>query len=127
MTRRELIEFLDSLVELAGEGNKAKAILVREQFLSSFEKSYEYEEVFTEVSGLPPHYVAEMPGDVQEEIRKKVTAALTEAGECTLDNIDRAMASKIHDLEALIDVREYIGRIESEQKKKGEQERRGGR
>ena len=42
-TKRELIEFLDGLVELASEENKAKAVLVKEQFLSDFEKSYGYE------------------------------------------------------------------------------------
>ncbi len=32
-TKKELIEFMDGLVELASEENKAKAILVKEQFL----------------------------------------------------------------------------------------------
>jgi len=72
-TKRELIEFLDGLVELASEENKAKAVLVKEQFLSDFEKSYGYEkEVKTEVSGLPPYYIAAMPDSLQEEIRRKV-------------------------------------------------------
>ena len=79
MTKRELIEFLDGLVELASEENKATAVLVKERFISDFEKSYEYEkEVREEVSYLPPYYIAAMPDDVQEEIRKKVIEALTE-------------------------------------------------
>lgn len=87
MTKKELIEFLNGLVELASEENKAKAILVKEQFLSYFENTYGYEkEVITEISKLPPHYIAAMPDSVQEEIRQKVIAALTEHGECTPEN-----------------------------------------
>ena len=127
-TKRELIKFLDGLVELASEENKTKAVLVKEQFLSDFEKSYGYEkEVITEVSSLPPYYIAAMPDSVQEEIRQKVIAALTEHGECTPENVDRAMSSKIYDVKDLIDIREYVRRMEAEQKKKTEQKRRGGR
>lgn len=68
-----------------------------------------------------------MPEEVREEIKEKVIAALTEAGECTLENIDRAMCSKIFDLESLIDIREYVRRMEEEQGKKAEQKRRGGK
>lgn len=114
-TRRELIRFMDELVELASEENKAKTILVKEQFLSDFENTYGYEkEVITEISKLPPHYIAAMPDSVQEEIRQKVIAALTEHGECTPKNVDRAMSSKIYDLEDLIDIREYVRRMEAE-------------
>ena len=128
MTKRELIEFLNELVELASEENKTKAVSVKEKFISDFEKSYEYEkEAVTEVSKLPPHYIAAMPDSVQEEIRQKVIAALTEHGECTPENVDRAMSSKIYDLEDLIDIREYVRRMEAEQRKKAEQKRRGGR
>lgn len=128
MTKRELIEFLDGLVELASEENKATAVLVKERFIRDFEKSYEYEkEVREEVSYLPPYYIAAMPDDVQEEIRKKVIEALTEVGECTPENIDSAMCSKIYDLEDLIDIREYVRRMEEEQRKEVEQKRRGGR
>ena len=127
-TRRELIEFMDGLVELASEENKATAVLVKERFISDFEKSYEYEkEVREEVSYLPPYYIAAMPDDVQEEIRKKVIEALTEVGECTPENVDSAMCSKIYDLEDLIDIREYVRRMEEEQRKEAEQKRRGGR
>ena len=128
MTKRELIEFLNELVELASEENKTKAVSVKEKFISDFEKSYEYEkEAVTEVSKLPPHYIAAMPDSVQEEIRQKVMAALAEHGECTPENVDRAMSSKIYDLEDLIDIREYVRRMETEQRKKAEQKRRGGR
>ena len=128
MTKKELIEFLNELVELASEENKTKAVSVKEKFISDFEKSYGYEkEVITEITKLPPHYIAAMPDAVQEEIRQKVIAALTEHGECTPENVDRAMSSKIYDLEDLIDIREYVGRMEKEQRQKAEQKRRGGR
>ena len=128
MTKKELIEFLNELVELASEENKTKAVSVKEKFISDFEKSYEYEkEAVTEVSKLPPHYIAATPDAVQEEIRQKVMAALAEHGECTPENVDRAMSSKIYDLEDLIDIREYVGRMEKEQRQKAEQKRRGGR
>lgn len=128
MTKKELIEFLNELVELASEENKIKALSVKERIISGFEKSYEYEkEVITEISKLPPHYIAAMPDSVQEEIRQKVIAALTEHGECTPENIDRAMNSQICDLKKLIDVHEDVKRMETEQRKKTEQKRRGGR
>ena len=128
MTKKELIEFLNELVELASEENKTKAVSVKEKFISDFEKSYEYEkEAVTEVSKLPPHYIAAMPDSVQEEIRQKVMAVLAEHGECTPENVDRAMSFKIYDLDDLIDIREYVGRMEAEQRKKAEQKRRGGR
>ncbi len=128
MTKRELIEFLNELVELASEENKTKAVSVKEKFISDFVKSYEYEkEAVTEVSKLPSHYIAAMPDSVQEEIRQKVMAVLAEHGECTPENVDRAMSSKIYDLEDLIDIREYVRRMETEQRKKAEQKRRGGR
>ena len=126
-TKRELIQFLDGLVELASEENKVKAVLAKEKFLNEFEETYGYEkEVITEVSKLLPHYIATMSDSVQKEIRHKVIAALTEHGECTPENVDRAMSSKIYDLEDLIDIREYVERMEAEQKK-AEQKRRGGR
>ena len=128
MTKKELIEFLNELVELASEENKTKAVSVKEKFISDFEKSYGYEkEVITEITKLPPHYIAAMPENVQEEIKQKVIAALTEHGECTPENVDRAMCSKIYDLVDLIDIREYVERIEAEQRKKADQKRRGSR
>ena len=127
-TKNELTEFLNELVELAGEENKTRAVLVKERFISDFEKSYEFEkEDEKEILYLPPHYIAAMPDEVQEEIKQKVIAALTEHGECTPENVQRAMDSKIYDLSDLIDIREYVERMEEEQRKKAEQSRRGGR
>lgn len=128
MTKRELMQFMDELVELASEENKTRAVLVKEKFISDFEKSYEYEkEVQTEISYLTPYYIAAMPDDVQEEIKQKVIAALTEHGECTPENIERAMSSRIYDLSDLIDIREHVRRMEETQGKKPEPKRRGGR
>ena len=128
MTKRELIQFMDELVELASEENKTRAILVKEKFINDFEKSYEYEkEVQTEITELPPYYIVAMPDAVQEEIKAKVIAALTEYGECTPENVERAMSSKIYDLDDLIDIKEYVRRIEEEQRKKAEQKRGNGR
>lgn len=112
MTKRELIQFMDELVELASEENKARAILVKEKFINDFEKSYEYEkEVQTEITELPPYYIAAMPDLIQEEIKVKVIVVLTECGECTPENVERAMSSKIYDLDDLIDIKEYVRRI----------------
>ena len=127
-TRKELVQFLDGLMELVSEENRTEALLVKEKFISDFENRYGFEkEEETVVTALPPYYVAAMPDDVQEEIRQKVIAGLTEAGECTPENIENAMCSKIYDLEDLIDIREYVERMEAEQRKKAEQKRRGGR
>lgn len=119
---------MDELVELASEENKARAILVKEKFINDFEKSYEYEkEVQTEITELPPYYIAAMPDLIQEEIKVKVIVVLTECGECTPENVERAMSSKIYDLDDLIDIKEYVRRMEEEQRKKAEQKRGNGR
>ena len=124
MTRRELIQFMDELVELASEENKERAIYIKEKFISNFSTIREYEkEVQTEITELPPYYIAAMPDAVQEEIKAKVIAALTEYGECTPENVERAMSSKIYDLEDLIEIKEYVRQIEEEQRKKAEQKR----
>ncbi len=128
ITKKELIKFMDELVELASEENKSRAILVKEKFINDFERSYEYEkEVQTEITELPPYYIAAMSDSVQEEIKAKVIAALTECGECTPENVERAMSSKIYDLDDLIDIKEYVRRMEEEQRKKVEQKRGNGR
>ena len=128
MTRRELIQFMDELVELASEENKERAIYIKEKFISNFRTIQEYEnEVQTEITELPPYYIAAMPDLIQEEIKAKVIAALTECGECTPENVERAMSSKIYDLDDLIDIKEYVRRMEEEQRKKTEQKRGNGR
>lgn len=72
MTKRGLIQFLDELVELASEENKTRAVLIKERLIHDFERSYGREkEVETEVSYLPPYYIAAKPDAVQEEQREK--------------------------------------------------------
>lgn len=128
MTKRELIQFMDDLVELSSEENKSRAILVKEKFINDFERGYEYEkEVQTEITELPPYYISAMPDLIQEEIKAEVIAALTECGECTPENVERAMSSKIYDLDDLIDIKEYVRHMEEEQRKKAEQKRGNGR
>lgn len=128
MTKQELIQFLDELVDLASEENKSKAIMIKEKFITDFERSNEKErEEQKEITKLPPYYIAAMPDLVQKEIKEKVIAALTEYGECTPENVERAMNSKIYDLEDLIDIREYVRRMEEEQHKKTSQKRGNGR
>ena len=128
MTRRELIQFMDELVELASEENKERAIYIKEKFISNFRTIQEYEkEVRTEITELPPYYIAAMPDAVQEEIKAKVIATLTEYGECTPENVERAMSSKIYDLDDLIDIKEYVRQIEEDQRKKAEQKWGNGR
>ena len=128
MTKRELIQFMNELVELASEENKSRVILVKEKFINDFERSYEYEkEVQTEITELSPYYMAAMPDLIQEEIKAKVIAALSEYGECTPENVERAMNSKIYDLDDQINSKEYVSRMEEEQRKKAEQKRGKGR
>ena len=128
MTKRELIQFMDELVELASEENKERAIYIKEKFISNFRTIQEYEnEVQTEITELPLYYIAAMPDLIQEEIKAKVIAALTECGECTPENVERAMSSQIYDLDDLIDIKEYVRRMEEEQRKKTEQKRGNGR
>ena len=71
ITKKELIQFVDELVELASEENKTRAILVKEKFINDFERSYEYEkEVQTDITELPPYYIAAMPDLIQEDPEK---------------------------------------------------------
>ena len=126
MTKRELIEFLNELVELASEENRARAVMVKRKMIDDFEKNYGFEkEAERQISYLPRHDIAAMPDDVQEEFKQKVMVELMKHRECTPWNVQRAMASKIYDLSDLIDIREHMERIEEENRKKAEQSRRG--
>lgn len=123
-TRKELVQFLDGLMELVSEENKTEALLVKEQFISDFEKSCGFErEEETVIEDLPPYYVAAMPDDVQKEIRKEVTSALTKAGACTPENIEGAMCSKIYDLDDTIDIRKYVRMMKERERNKRETEK----
>ncbi|MBD5543332.1 MAG: hypothetical protein HDR01_03545 [Lachnospiraceae bacterium] len=94
MTRQELIQFLDGLVELASEENKAKAVLVKERFISDFEKSYEYEK---EVSD----------GSSESEPKYAVTAILDrKSGELLYDEEADFVECVHHWLEEKISIAE---------------------
>ena len=117
----------NELVELASEKNKARANLVKERFISNFEKQYGYDEdAIAEFTDMPPFYVAAMPSFIQEEIREKLIARLTELCKCTPENVDDAMNSKLYDLANLIDIYEYVIQAEEHQIKteEGKREKR---
>lgn len=54
-------------------------------------------------------YVAQLPAELQEQIRAEVTAALAAGGNTAEDDINRAMDGRIGDLEEVLDVRKYTG------------------
>lgn len=108
-SEKELIEFGNRLIENISEQNKAEA------------------ELQGRMAHQTPYYVAELPEDMQKEIRQRVAAVLTERGVFTPENLENAMKSKICDLEELFDAREYIQRLEEEQQKKAVEQRKGGR
>ena len=97
----------------------------KRKMIDDFEKNYGFEkEAERQISYLPPHDIAAMRDDVQEEFKQKVMVELMKHRECTPWNVQRAMASKIYDLSDLIDIREHMERIEEESRKKAEQSRR---
>lgn len=55
----------------------------------------------------PTRYVTTMPEEVQKEIRQQVVSALTVNGDFKEEDVERAMSSRISDLEDLIDVSKY--------------------
>ena len=126
--KKELIQYKEKLMELVSEENKTEAEVLIRSFMSDFEKSYGYEtEVKREAVIQKPYYVAALPEDMQEEIRQRVTAKLTELGIFTPENLENAMGSKVCELDGLIETREYIQRIEEEQQKQAAEQRKGGR
>ena len=97
------------MTELVSEENKEKARVQIREFLLDFEKSYQYGDAVMQrgVAYLPPYYISTMPQIMQEEIREKLTAKLTEQGEYTHERVEEFMCSNIHDLEGLIDIKDY--------------------
>ncbi len=96
-TKGELIQFFDRLTELIDKENKRKAKVMVRRFMLDFEAGYQYEngEMQKDVSYLPPFYIAAMPQSLQDEIKQKVTARLTELGEYSPEKVECAMCSKI--------------------------------
>lgn len=128
-TKRELTEFFDSLTELVSEENRKEAEFLIQTFIDDFEKSYPYETtIYTdkETASFPVCYVAAMPESVQQEIRKEVSARLRDTGNYSPESVDRAMDSRLCDLEELLDIAKYAGKLEV-QNRKTQGRSRGGR
>lgn len=128
-TKRELVEFFDSLTELVREENRKEAEFLIQTFMDSFEKSYPYEMTIhtgKETVSFPACYVAAMPDIVQQEIREEVSARLNETGNYSPESVDRAMDSRLCDLEELLDIARYAGKLEV-QNRKTQDRSRGGR
>lgn len=60
-----------------------------------------------DVPYVPPYYISVMPQSLQEEIREKLKAKLTERGEYSPEKIEQMMRVKIYDLKELIDIKDY--------------------
>lgn len=129
-TKRELVEFFDSLTALVSEENRKEADFQIQVFMDRFEKSYPYETAVraeNEVSYHPSTYVAAMPASMQHEIMKDVMAHLRETGNYSPQNMECAMNSKLCDLEGLLDIGKYTGKLGQTQKKIQERNRDGRR
>lgn len=55
-----------------------------------------------------PPYLSAIPQSLQEEIRRKMTAKLTELGEHSPEKVEHMMRFKIYDLKELIDIKDYV-------------------
>lgn len=128
ITKRELIGFFDSLTELVSEENRKEAEFLIQTFMDGFEKSYQYETTnYTEKETVffPACYVAALPEPIQQEIREEVSARLKETGNYSPENVERAMDSKLCDLEELLDIEKYAGKLETQHRKMQERSRGG--
>lgn len=56
-------------------------------------------------------YVTQLPTEIQGEIRAEITASLTVTGDFTEDNLQRAMDSRLSDLEEVLDIGKYAESI----------------
>lgn len=56
-------------------------------------------------------YVTELPTEIQAEIRAEITASLTATGDFTEDNLQRAMDSRLSDLDEVLDAGKYVESI----------------
>lgn len=129
-TKRELVGLFDSLTELVSEDNRKEAEFLIQTFMDSFEKSYPYEMTIhtgKETVSFSACYVAAMPETVQQEIREEVSARLKEAGNYSPESVERAMDSRLCDLEELLDVEKYAGKLEAQHRKIQERSRGGRR
>lgn len=127
-TKRELTEFFDSLTELVNEENRKEARFLIQIFTDSYEKSYPYETtIYTEkeILSFSACHIAALPEPIQQEIREEVGARLIETGNYSPENVERAMDSKLCDLEELLDIEKYAGKLETHHTKMQERSRGG--
>ena len=108
-TKKELVQFFDELTGFISEEKQSKAKILIRGFILDFEKSYKYEDAVLQkdVPYVPPYYISAMPQSFQEDIRRKLTAKLTELGEYSSEKVEHMMHFKIYDLKVLIDIKDY--------------------
>jgi len=71
-------------------------------------------------------YVSSLPYLMQQQIRKEVIEKLQKLGSYSPENVERAINSRLSDLENVIDVRKYEERQQEEKKRKdNEKENKG--
>ena len=127
LTKQELIEFLNELTELVEVTQKEKANKIAQKILNEYEHQFGFEEAVVQETSLI--YVGSLPEEVQKQIKSEVVSKLRELGLYSPENVERAMESKLKDLEDIIDTKKYekIVRSEKESHQKNEQERGGDR
>lgn len=127
LTRIELIEFLNELTELAEVTHKEKANKIVQIILNEYEHQFVFEEEMVRETSLI--YVRSLPEEVQKQIKYEVISKLRELGLYSPENVERAMESKINDLEDIIVTKKYeeIVCSEKDSYQKNEQERGGER
>lgn len=127
LTKRELIEFLNELTELVEVTQKEKANIIAQKILNEYEHQFGFEEDVVQETSLI--YVGSLPEEVQKQIKSGVVSKLKELGLYSPENVERAMESKLKDLEDIIDTKKYeeIVRSEKESHQKNGQERGGDR
>lgn len=127
LTKRELIEFLNELTELVEVTHKEKANKIAQKILNEYEHQFGFEEEVVQETSLI--YVGSLPEEVQKQIKSEVVSKLRELGLYSPENVERAIESKLKELEDIIDTKKYeeIVRSEKESHQKNEQERGGDR
>lgn len=127
LTKKELIEFLNELTELVEVTQKEKANKIAQKILNEYEHQFGFEEEVVQETSII--YVGSLPEEVQKQIKSEVVSKLRELGLYSQENIERAMESKLSDLEDIIDTKKYeeIVHSEKESPQKNEQERGGDR
>ena len=127
LTKKELIEFLNELTELVEVTHKEKANIIAQKILNEYEYRFGSEEEVVQETSLI--YLGSLADEVQKQIKSEVISKLREIGLYSPENVERAMESKLNELEDIIDTKKYeeLVRSEKESHQKNEQERGGDR